>query len=172
MIGPALFFLPIRKEMLHRSPEDVRKEKTMGSKRKPSKRPCRICGRWFVPNPRLGERQKTCGTAECQRRWHARKCAEWNRKNRVYFTEIYLTRRLESINDSCGSPGKCCAPHLPHGVVQEVIGVKPLIIIGDMTRLLLRGVQVVIRLQRSDRRSESRRLPLQSIARGYSYAPP
>lgn len=157
--------------MLHRSPEDLRKEKTMGWK--PRKRPCRICGRWFSPHPRLGERQKTCGADDCRRRWHARKCAEWNRRNRVYFKEIYLSRRLESVSGSCGSlPGKFVSPHLPQTVVQEVIGVKQLIIIGYLTRVLLRGVQEVIRVQHADKRSESRRLPVRSISRGDGYGPP
>jgi len=33
----------------------------MGERRKSTKRPCRICGKWFTPHPRLGTRQKTCG---------------------------------------------------------------------------------------------------------------
>lgn len=140
----------------------------MGEKRRSVKGPCRICGRWFVPDPRLGERQKTCGDAECRKRWHARKCAEWNRKNRAYFKEIYLSRRLESVDDSSPS----VAPYLPQEVVQEVIGVKQLIIIGYIVRLLLRGVQEAIRGQQGDNKSESRRLPVQSISRGDSSIPP
>jgi hypothetical protein len=27
------------------------------------KRPCRVCRRWFMPNPRLKDRQMTCGEA-------------------------------------------------------------------------------------------------------------
>lgn len=57
------------------------------------KRPCKICGQWFYPNPRLGNRQKTCGSAECKREWHKRKCGEWNSKNRDYFRGIYLKKR-------------------------------------------------------------------------------
>jgi len=30
----------------------------------------RICKKWFLPNPQPGDRQKTCGTSECQRQWH------------------------------------------------------------------------------------------------------
>jgi hypothetical protein len=140
----------------------------MGEKRRSVKRPCRICGRWFVPDPRLGERQKTCGDAECRKRWHARKCAEWNRKNRAYFKEIYLSRRLESVDDSSPS----VVPYLPQEVVQEVIGVKQLIIIGYIVRLLLRGVQEAIRVQKGDNKCESRRLLVQSISRGDSSIPP
>ena len=72
----------------------------MGQKRRLRKRPCRICGKWFVPHPRLGERQKTCEATECQQRWHARKRAAWNRKNHSYFKEIYISRQLESSGGS------------------------------------------------------------------------
>ena len=34
------------------------------------KRPCRVCRRWFQPDARLGDRQKTCGDPECKREWH------------------------------------------------------------------------------------------------------
>jgi hypothetical protein len=160
----------------------------MGQKRRLRKRPCRICGKWFVPNPRLDKRQKTCGTTECQQRWHAKKCAEWNRKNRSYFKEIYISRRLESsIGDaSCPTPSpfpasrtrKSSRPrrasplHFPQEVVQEVIGVQQMVIIEYLVRLLMRSVQEVINSQRVDIHQGFRRLPLSSISRGDSQRPP
>ncbi len=45
------------------------------------KRPCRVCKRWFIPHPRLKDRQKTCGDSQCQREWHRRKCEQWNHNN-------------------------------------------------------------------------------------------
>ena len=36
------------------------------------KKPCRICRRWYRPDPRVGARQKTCGSPECQREWNRR----------------------------------------------------------------------------------------------------
>ena len=54
------------------------------------KRPCRICKRWFMPNPKLKDRQMTCGDPDCQREWHRKKCEEWNRKNPDYFKANYL----------------------------------------------------------------------------------
>ncbi|OGP63831.1 MAG: hypothetical protein A2170_17415 [Deltaproteobacteria bacterium RBG_13_53_10] len=150
------------------------------------KRPCRVCGKWFTPNPRLGYRQQTCGGMECQRKWHARKCAEWNRKNRAYFREIYLRGRLESFgsgppakSSSPGSSGRINDPprrssplDLPQEVIQEVIEVKQFIIIEYIVRLLIRGVQEVIHTQLVDKQREIRRLPLSSISRGDSQNPP
>ncbi len=150
------------------------------------KRPCRACGKWFTPNPRLGDRQQTCGAMECQRKWHARKCAEWNRKNHAYFKEIYLRGRLESFGSdppaqspsSCTSwrindpPRRTSPLDLPQGVIQEVIGVKQLIIIEYIVRLLTRSVQEVIRIQLVEKKKEIRRLPLSSISRGDSQKSP
>jgi hypothetical protein len=157
----------------------------MEGKYKPKKRPCRVCRQWFTPNPRLGDRQQTCGGRDCQQQWHARKCAEWNRKNRAYFKEIYLRGRLESFGSgspersppfppSCGlrDPPRRSSPlDLPQEVLQEVIEVKPLIIIEYIVRLLLRGVQEVIHTQLMEKNRGIRRLPLPSISRGDSPKP-
>ena len=135
----------------------------MEERRKHKKRPCRVCRKWFTPNPRLGDRQQTCGVMECQRKWHARKCAEWNRKNRAYFREIYLRGRLESFGSDppeqssfpCSScrindpPGRSSPLDLPQEVIQEVI-----------------HTQLV------EKQKEIRRLPLSSISRGDSQKPP
>jgi hypothetical protein len=150
------------------------------------KRPCRICRKWFTPNPRLGYRQQTCGAMECQRKWHARQCAEWNRKNRGYFKEIYLRGRLESFGSDppeqrlspCSScrvndpPRRSSPLDLPQEVVKEVIDVKQLIIIEYIARLLMRGVQEAIRTQLIGKQGGIRRLPLSSISRDDSQRPP
>ena len=126
----------------------------MKEKRKHKTRPCRVCGKWYPPNPRLGDRQQTCGAVECQRKWHTRKCAEWNRKNRAYFKDIYLRGRLESFGSAppAQSPSSCTSRRindppprrsspldLPQEVIKEVIEVKQLIIIEYIVRLLRRG---------------------------------
>ena len=150
------------------------------------KRPCRVCGKWYTPNPRLYDRQQTCGIMECQRKWHARKCAEWNRKNRAYFKEIYLRGRLESFGSDppAGSPSSCpscrindpprrTSPlNLPQEVIKEVIEVKQLIIIEYIVRLLRRGVQEVIKAQHIELQRESMRLILSSVSRDDSQKPP
>ena len=136
----------------------------MGQKRQSSKRPCRICKKWFVPSPRLGDRQKTCGDSECQRQWHKRKCAEWNRKNRFISRENYLRNRLNAVASpeppQSPSPSPSLPPkpppqhtsplYYPRDVVQEVIGVQQLVIIEYIVRLLQRGVQEVIRPQHAE----------------------
>ena len=111
----------------------------MRSKNKNRKRPCRICRKWFTPDPRLGERQKTCGGTECQRQWHAKKCRQWNKKNRSYFEEIYLEKCLASCEagekQATATPVAPNAPaSLPAKVVQEEIGIQQFVIIRYFVR--------------------------------------
>jgi hypothetical protein len=136
-----------------------------------NKRPCRICRKWFTPHPRLGDRQKTCGKETCKKKWHAKKCAEWNKKNRSYFQAIYLGSKLESSKapsqsdspPSSSTPEKIgpisppsfrFAPQLPRDVIQEVIKVQPLIIIEYIAQLLVRSFKEVIRVQPVDIQSK------------------
>jgi hypothetical protein len=159
-------------------------EKTMGQKTRFRKRPCRVCGKWFMPNPRLGDRQMTCGAKECKQRWHTAKCAEWNRQNRSYFKEIYLRSRLEPPSvDAFGPPSSPSSSrpnssarypsplHLPREAVQEVMGAQNLVIIEYIVRVLLRGVQEVINAQHPVIVDESKRLVGASISRGDSQRP-
>lgn len=113
------------------------------------KRPCRICRRWFIPHPRLGERQRTCGDSHCQKEWHRKRCADWNRQNAEYFRTNYLQKKLDGL-----PPKDATGVHLVHsrfssglplGKVQEVIGVQHFVIIEYLVQLLFRRFQELIR---------------------------
>ena len=128
------------------------------------KRPCRICRRWFMPNPRLKDRQKTCGDPDCQREWHRKKCAEWNKKNTDYFKSNYLQQKLTDASPSEGSSKILPVETrfksgLPHVFVQEVIGIQHLIIIEYLGQLLLRRFQEVLRVQLHVNTEQTRQLP-------------
>ena len=121
------------------------------------KRPCRICGRWFLPNPRLKDRQMTCGERGCKKQWHRKKCAEWNKKNSEYFKTNYLQKKLDAATQKGearksgksppGPPISRLNSGLPHRFVQEVIGIQHLIIIEYFGQLLLRRFQEALRRQ-------------------------
>lgn len=125
-------------------------------KRKSRKRPCRICGKWFSPDPRVGERQKTCGSEDCQRKWHTKKCSEWNKAHPQYFREIYLSGRLDAVAphnaeiEAHSADFSVTSGKLPRKVIQEVIGSQQLIIIEYVNRLLLKSFQEVISRQLSE----------------------
>lgn len=50
---------------------------------------CVECSSEFVPDPRVGERQVTCGAAECQRARHAQRCREWHTHNKETAAKHY-----------------------------------------------------------------------------------
>jgi hypothetical protein len=73
--------------------------------------------------------------------------------------------------EPCSPPSPVSALHVspleyPRGVVQEVIGAQQLVIIEYIVRLLVRGVQEVIRTQVAEVQVKSERLPLEAISRG------
>ena len=116
------------------------------------KRPCRLCRRWFMPNPRLKDRQMTCGDARCKREWHRRRCCEWNKKNSDYFRANYLQKKLDAATFSEASskslqPKSRLKSGLPLDVVQEVIGIQHLIIIEYLGQLLVKRFQEALRGQ-------------------------
>lgn len=142
-------------------------------------RPCRICGKWFVPNPRVGDRQKTCGRDACKRKWHARKCKEWNRKNHAYFQANYLMDKLERLkclpDGEKREPGKRkksiktgpplfrFTPPLPRDVIQDVMQVQPIVVIEYIAQLLVRVVKEVMRAQHLEIKEKSVRLPFRDV---------
>lgn len=116
------------------------------------KRPCRICRCWFKPNPRLKDRQKTCGDAKCQREWHRKKCEEWNKRNTDYFKANYLQKKLNAFSPSDTKSKALPVKNrfrsgLPLLFVQEVINIQHLIIIEYLAQLLFKRFQEVIRAQ-------------------------
>ena len=119
------------------------------------KRPCKICRRWFSPNPRVGDDQMTCGDPQCKKEWHRRKCAEWNRKNHEYFREIYLKKKILAADEKNqkGAPEEDKIPRarfrlgLPWQEIQEAMGVKQLVIIEYIIQVLMNRFQEVIKIQ-------------------------
>ena len=116
------------------------------------KRPCRICRRWFMPNPKLKDRQQTCGDPTCQKEWHRKKCEEWNRKNTDYFKANYLQKKINAVTPPANrspSPQLNCRlkSGLPLSYVQEVINIQHLVIIEYFGQLLFRRFQEVLKTQ-------------------------
>lgn len=112
------------------------------------KKPCRICRRWFLPDVRLKDRQKTCGRTECKRQWHNKKCAQWYRTNIDYFKANYLQKKIDAVAGDEPLPTDKPKSHppkvttsriktgLPVAYVQELVGVKHIIIIEYLVQQL------------------------------------
>lgn len=136
----------------------------MGNQGYTKKRPCSICRRWFMPHPRLKERQKTCGDPFCKKEWHRRKCSEWNRANSDYFKANYLQKKLDS--QATTTPVKSrLKTGLPLERVQEVIGIKHIVIIEYLAQLLVQRFQDLIWRQVTVNTEQVVRLPREVFSR-------
>lgn len=52
-------------------------------------RRCCHCTRPFVPDPRVGDRQLTCGDEACRRARHSEQCRAWHEQNREVTASHY-----------------------------------------------------------------------------------
>lgn len=50
---------------------------------------CLLCGRFFIPDSRVGERQKVCSRKKCQKERKRLAQFKWCRKNPRYFADRY-----------------------------------------------------------------------------------
>ena len=104
------------------------------------KRPCRVCRRWFQPEARVGDRQRVCSAAECQRERHRRACADWRARNPDERREEQLRRRLRG-EDEESSPGArggahAAQPGLRLDVVRDAVALEVFVIVDELLRLL------------------------------------
>lgn len=119
------------------------------------KRPCSICRKWFQPNVRQKDRQKTCGRSKCQRELHRRNCSNWNKRNKEDSASSYLEKKLEQVEskmvtennkESPSNPihsevSKIFLPTSPFVLPVEIItkeyGIKSLVIIHYLARKII-----------------------------------
>jgi len=67
------------------------------AKKSCGKRPCCICRKWFQPDVRQKDRQKTCGSSSCQTELHRRNCHDYNKRNKEEPANNYLGKKLEQV---------------------------------------------------------------------------
>jgi hypothetical protein len=110
------------------------------------KRPCRVCGRWYWPDPRVGERQCTCGREACRRERKKRTNKDWRRRNADYWRDGRLRSRV--VKQGVVEPGEGHPTlGIDWGVVQAEIGLEAAIIIEESERVVVDWVQAEMRRQ-------------------------
>jgi len=55
----------------------------------PKRRKCPFCRRLFIPDPRIKDRQRTCGRRECRGEQKRQTDERWRSQNRDYFRNLY-----------------------------------------------------------------------------------
>lgn len=90
----------------------------------------------------------TCGSSECKREWHRRRCAQWNKENADYFKANYLRRKIKRATLAPAVQRRLGGKELVKEI-QEVIGIQHLIIMEYFGQLLIRRFQEVMKVQHS-----------------------
>ena len=128
-----------------------------------TKRPCRICRRWFVADRRVGHRQRACSASACQIARRARTQASWRRRNPDYFLAHRVQRRRLRADEAQGGVPPLVLPpplsQLPWDLAQEEFGVAGTDFLGHLSRVLLVAAQDQKTVQVIDSTGEPVRLP-------------
>ena len=125
------------------------------AKKSCGKRPCSICHKWFQPDVRQKNRQRTCGRSKCQKELHRRNCSNLNKRNKEDFANNYLEKKLEQVESKIvtennkepppypihSEVSKIFLPNSPFVLPVEIItreyGIKSLIIIHYLARKII-----------------------------------
>lgn len=128
-----------------------------------TKRPCRICRRWFVPDRRVGHRQRACSATACQIARRAQTQASWRRRNPDYFIAHRVQRRRLNADEPRAAVLPLVLPpplsQLPWDLAQEEFGVAGTDFLGHLGRVLLVAAQDQKAAQVIDSTGEPGRLP-------------
>ena len=124
------------------------------------KRPCRICRRWFRPDVRVGDRQRTCREPDCQKARRQKTQASWRARNPGYATAHRIT---QCHQDKTADPARTPPPlnQLPWDLAKDQFGGQGADFIGVLGTLLLRTAKDQIRSYLVDGKGLSGTLPPQ-----------
>jgi hypothetical protein len=110
-----------------------------------TKRPCCICRRWFVPDRRVGRRQRACSALTGQIARRARTQASWRRRNPDYFIAHRLQHRRVLAEEAPPPVAPLVLPaplsQLPWDLAQDEFGIVGTDFLGHLGRILLGAVQ-------------------------------
>ena len=111
-------------------------------------KPCAVCSKWFHPNPRLGNRQHTCGDPKCRSEWHKRSCRKWRKGHRDYDRATRLEGRLVK-----GPPSETDLrlndplTVIDWGVARERAGLETAVLVEETGKVLLHALRDAMPLQ-------------------------
>ena len=99
------------------------------------KKPCRICKRWFYPDPRVGKRQQACGKPDCQTARRQKTQSSWRARNPSYAATYRIDRRQGPPVEPLRVPAPL--DQLPWDLAKDQFGPEGADFIGVMCLLLL-----------------------------------
>jgi hypothetical protein len=109
------------------------------------KKPCRICRRWFQPDPRVGARQRACGKPECQTAQRRKTQANWRKRNPDYAIAWRLDQRAAQAPPPEALRLPAPLEQLPWNVAKDQFSPQGADFLGVMSALILRAAKDQIR---------------------------
>ncbi len=130
------------------------------ARKKSPKKPCSICRRWFLPDPRVGTRQRACCNPNCQTRRRVQTQAGWRERNRDYFTARRIQARQAQVPPP-PPPLRLPRPleQLPWDLAQDQFGVQGADFIAFLSILMVRARQDQRRCQTTESKGVPSKLP-------------
>ena len=106
------------------------------------KRPCSICRRWFLPDPRVGNRQTTCSCPACQEARRVRTQHRWRKKNPSYQADYRLRQQAEKLESGEGSSVEMRGPPaemsgVPWTFAKDAMGAQGVVFMAYLLRLFI-----------------------------------
>lgn len=112
------------------------------------KRPCRVCRKWFLPHARAGDRQKVCGSSNCQRERHRRACAQWHDRHPDYDREGRLRERLKTPEvEPSAHPPADPLPRLDWSAARDAVGMEAAVIVEETAKVLVSWTRDAVGLE-------------------------
>ncbi len=111
-----------------------------------------MCDALFMPDARVGSRQRTCGEPSCKAERHRAACKEWRDRERPAVEADRLRRRLVRSARETESGA------LSREVVRDVMGLKESVVLEELFRLAVAGSRDAFATKRLDLGRESFRL--------------
>lgn len=100
------------------------------------KRPCSVCRRWFVPQRRVGGRQRVCSAEGCQTERHRRACERWHEQHPEYDRERRLRERVRRES----GPGEPLArdplTEVAWEAARDAVGLEVSVIVEETAKVL------------------------------------
>lgn len=110
------------------------------------RRRCCVCDALFMPDARVGKRQRTCGDAACKAERHRQACKEWREREQPAVEAHRLRQRLVSTDQ------------LNRDVLRDAMGTKGSVVIEEVFRLTASGSRDAFATKRLDFSRQSLRL--------------
>ena len=126
------------------------------------KKPCRICRRWFQPDPRVGDRQRVCSKPDCQNVRRQNTQASWRSRSPGYGIAWRLDQRAAQTEPPELLRLPAPLNQLPWSVAKDQFGQQGADLIGVTSALILRTAKDQMRPYLLDSTKLPSGLPLSS----------